>query len=182
MILNEGLPKPDPKDVIQEMRLILYRDLETFSRFFPKEKEQRYRDNFKLFDRDSDNYINLKELKELLVSIGQTFPDEELEELYNELENPATKGIDCETLFLLVSKKMKDADKESQLLEAFKIVKKHDKETNDEVLNSENFKELLMSMGNRWTEEKADEFLKEFDPKNEGLLRYDDIVKRIMKK
>lgn len=181
MILNEGLPKPDPKIVIEEIKQILYHE-DNFNRFFPPEKKQRYDNNFNLFDRDGDSYINLKELKELLVSIGQTFPDDELEELYNELETPSMKGINSDALFLLISKKIKDADKEAQLLEAFKIVKKHDKEENEEVLNSENFKELLMSMGNRWTEEKADEFLKEFDPKNEGLLKYEEIVNRIMKK
>jgi len=30
--------------------------------------------------------INLSELRELLTSIGQMFPEEELEELYNELK------------------------------------------------------------------------------------------------
>jgi len=121
-------------------------------------------------------------LKELLASIGQTFPDEELDELYSELEDSSMKGINEDALFLLVSKKIKDADKEAQLLEAFKTAKKQDKEENDEILNSENFKELLMTMGNKWTEEKADEFLKEFDPKNEGKFKYDDVVKRMMKK
>lgn len=184
MILNEGLPKPDPKTVIEELRHFLYQDddLETFHRFFPEEREKRYRANFKLFDRDGDNFINLNELKELLASIGQTFADEELEELFHELEQTPNKGIFEDQLFILVSKKIKDADKEAQLLEAFKIAKKSDKEENEEILNCENFKELLMSMGNRWTEEKADEFLKEFDPKNEGKFKYEEVVKRMMKK
>ena len=183
MILNEGLPKQDPKNVLQEIHEILFHDPETFPRFFPKERKKRYLDNFVLFDRDNDNYINLKELKELLASIGQSFPDEELEELYNELEDTTMKGINSDALFLLVSKKIKDADKEAQLLEAFQIVKRtSDKEKNDELLNCENFKELLMGMGQRWTEEKADEFLKEFDPKNEGTFKFEDVVKRIMKK
>ena len=183
MILNEGLPKPHPKQIIQEIRDFLYHDPETFPRLFPKDREKRYRDNFNLFDRDNDNYINLQELKELLASIGQSFPDEELEDLYDELEDTTMKGINSDALFQLVSKKIKDADKEAQLREAFVIVKKtSDKEENEEILNCENFKELLMNMGNRWTEEKADEFLKEFDPKNEGKFKYEDLVKRMMKK
>ena len=183
MMLNEGLPKPDPKEVIAEIKRILFHDPDSFSRFFPKEKELRYRNNFKLFDRDDDNCINLAELKELLASIGQSFPDEELEELYHELEDTSIKGVrgmSSDNLFYLVAKKIKDADKEAQLLEAFKTVKGQDKEKNDEELNSENFKELLMSMGNRWTEEKADEFLKEFDPKGEGKIKYEEVVKRMM--
>ena len=88
--------------------------------------------------------------------------------------------MSSDNLFYLVAKKIKDADKEAQLLEAFKTVKGQDKEKNDEELNSENFKELLMSMGNRWTEEKADEFLKEFDPKGEGKIKYEEVVKRMM--
>ena len=85
----------------------------------------------------------------------------------------------------MVSKKIKDADKDAQLREAFAFVKKTwDKEENEEIFNCYNFNELLMTMGmgNRWTEEKADEFMKEFDPKNEGKLKYEDSVRRTMKK
>lgn len=53
--------------------------------FFPIEKDERYRKNFDLFDRDADNKINLEELKLLLKSVGEIFDDEELGQLYTVL-------------------------------------------------------------------------------------------------
>ena len=140
-------------------------------------------ENFALFDRDNNDYINLKELKELLISIGQPYLDNiELSELYNEMEDPKYKGINFDDLLILVAIKIEVADKEAQLLEAFKIVKANDKEENGEEFNSEAFKELLMTMGDKWTEEKADEFLKEFDPKGEGKFKFEPAAKKIIKR
>lgn len=48
-------------------------------------------------------------------------------------------------------------------------------------IQSEYFKELLMTMGYRFTEDEADEYMKFIDPKNEGKFLYIDIVKKILK-
>lgn len=60
---------------------------------------------------------------------------------------------------------------------AFKIV---DLE-NTGYIQSESFKELLMTLGHRLTEDEADEYMKFIDPKNEGKFLYIDIVKKILK-
>ena len=50
-------------------------------------------------------------------------PEDELEELYHELKlNTERPGINIDLLKVLVSKKIRDEDKEEQLNEAFKQV------------------------------------------------------------
>lgn len=68
--LNDGLPKIDPKLIVEELKSVLYsndnmRKLLIFfnSRYFPDDVEKKYRDNFALFDRDGDERINYSELK-----------------------------------------------------------------------------------------------------------------------
>lgn len=109
--LSDGLPKRDAKEIIKEMRHHLYND---FQRFFSDEKKAQYQANFALFDRDNDKYINYSELKELLTSVNISFPDDELEELYKEfcLLSPEADGINDDAVFVLVSKKIRDNDKE----------------------------------------------------------------------
>lgn len=41
------------------------------------------------------------------------------------------------------------------------------------MINSENFKEFLMTLGKRYKEEEADAFLKVVDPKGEGSFNYE---------
>ena len=52
---------------------------------------------------------------------------------------------------------MREDDVEEQLLEAFKIVSDHkEKDKDSGNLDSEFFKELLMTMGYKWGEDQAD--------------------------
>ncbi len=37
-------------------------------------------------------------------------------------------------------------------------------------------------MGQRWTEEQADEFLKDADPKGEGKFNYIEFIRKILKR
>jgi len=110
--LTDGLPKQDAFSIIEELKEVLYSVEGNMQRFFPEAKEKKYKDNFALFDRDNDGHINLSELKELLISINMTFTDDELEELYNELNsrNPDKDGITDDAVFVLVSKKIRDND------------------------------------------------------------------------
>ncbi|EAR86103.1 calmodulin 7-2 (macronuclear) [Tetrahymena thermophila SB210] len=189
--LNDGLPKKPAKEIIEELKHHLYQD---FQKFFSEEKKQQYQNNFALFDRDNDKYINLSELKELLTSVNITFPDDELEELYNEfcLTSPEADGINEDAVFIIVSKKIRDNDKDEQLTQAFKLV---EKAVNDELAKTPNetkeqegyirveqFKELLMTLGNRWSEEQANEFLKDINPKSDERINYLDVVKKLMKR
>jgi Ca2+-binding EF-hand superfamily protein len=67
---------------------------------------------------------------------------------------------------------------EEQLTEAFKIVD----QKNQGFIEAEPFKELLMTNGLRWTEDQADEFLKDFDPKSDGKFNPADVVKKLLKR
>ena len=59
--LDQGLPKPNPKDVISELKSTLYSN-DNFHRFFPEDREKKYKDNFLLFDRNSDGILSFDEL------------------------------------------------------------------------------------------------------------------------
>nr|CAI39160.1 calmodulin 7-1 [Paramecium tetraurelia] len=150
---------------------------ENEDRLFSDAEDKKYRENFQLFDRDGDERISFTELQELLTSIGYIYEEQELSELYKELEDSEGQGIRSDALFILVSKKKREQDREEQLIEAFKSV---DLE-NTGYIQSEYFKELLMTMGYRFTEDEADEYMKFIDPKNEGKFLYIDIVKKILK-
>lgn len=56
-----------------------------------------------------------------------------------------------------------------------------DEKEEEGYIRSEIFKEFLMHYGSKWTEEQADEFLKDVDPKGEGHFYFDDLIKKINK-
>ncbi len=72
--------------------------------------------------------------------------------------------------------------KRTNVYQAFRILDQED----SGYINEEQFKEYLMTMGNRMSEEEADELLKFLDPKfgdpkGEGKFLYMDAVKKILK-
>ncbi|EGR29104.1 hypothetical protein IMG5_162880 [Ichthyophthirius multifiliis] len=194
--LEDGLPKKNTRELILELKQRLFAD--DFTRFFPDDKKAKYQANFALFDRDNDKQIDLGELKELLTSLDVRFPEDELTELYNEYLKyiqetvPDSIGIDENAVYIIVSKKLRENDKEEQLTQAFKLVENAVNEELAKIPNEnreqegyirvEQFKELLMLQGNRWSEEQCVDFLKDIDPKNEGRINYFDIVKKLMKR
>ena len=78
-----------------------------------------------------------------------------------------------------VSKKIRDQDIEAQLLDAFKIINVDNDST---AIDSEILKEYLMTMGNKLSEEQADEIIKEFNPKGDKTFEYPPIVSKLMKR
>ena len=69
--------------------------------------------------------------------------------LFTELDKEKRGSIMFDDFLIIVFKKMKDDDKETELIEAFRGIDKEDIMK----LNSENFKELLMTRGMKFTEE-----------------------------
>jgi calmodulin len=83
----------------------------------------------------------------------------------------------------VVLKKMREDDIEEQLSEAFRIVGEHkEKDKEAGFLESDFLKELLMTMGYKWGEEQADEFIKEFEPKAEKRIYPNEVVKKLIKR
>ena len=64
-------------------------------------------------------------------------------------------------------------------MDAFKIINGDNDTT---AVDSEMLKEYLMTMGNKLTEEQADEIVKEFNPKGDKTFEYPPIVTKLMKR
>lgn len=147
-------------------------------RFFPEDKFEKIKKNFDLFDRDEDGFITLDEVFELLNSLDIDIPERDVRLLYMAIVDSAdTKGIQIEKFKLILTKKIKDDDKMSELLTCFSMV---DPMGTGAVTDLEAFKELLMGKGLKFTEEEADEFLAEANPKKDTQFNYSNFVNIIL--
>lgn len=86
-------------------------------------------------------------------------------------------GLTEESVFLILTKKRKDADKKQHLTEAFKFVKGDELDT----MNSAKFYDLLQYNGYRYMDEQADVVLKEADPKAKKEFDYNKFIDNIIK-
>ena len=177
LIAEINLEESEGKSLVELLKSILYGN-DNFQRFFPEDKEKRIRDNFALFDRDGDGFVNIEETIELLNSIDVGLSEHDTNLLFKELIQE-DKGVSCDDFFLLITKKIKDDDKETELMQNFKLI---DKEGTGMIKDIEGFKDLLMSKGLKWTEEQVDELLEVMNPKGGDSYSYSEFCRSITKK
>lgn len=136
--------------------------------------------NFELFDRDQDGFLSYDEVIELLNSLDINLPERDIKLLYYTfVKRKATTGINYDQCKLIVTKKKKDDDKETELKAYFATF---DPDGEGLIKDFDTFKEALMTKGIKFSEQEADEFLEEANPKKNDSFSYNDFVKMILKR
>ena len=163
---------------MRELKDLLYGGGGNFEKFFPAEFEGKIKTNFKLFDRDVDGYIDMDQVKTLLVSIDVSLEPKDIDTIYNELYEQ-DKGINEEDFLLFVMKKLRDENKEAEMLKHFKVI---DKECSGLIKDADAFKDLLMSKGLRMTEQEVEEMFEVLNPKGTNEFSYAEFCKVVTTK
>lgn len=134
--------------------------------YFPEEFQVKIESIFGLFAVKNPGYCDFEELKNILTCTNSCYDsEEELYSIYKLLERPG-QGINESELKIILTKKMKDNDKKSDILEAFSFLPIDE----DYKIDTETFFDLLMEKGYKYTSEQAAVVIKEADPKNTGKI------------
>jgi calmodulin len=140
--------------------------------------ELELKEAFEMFDRDKDGLISSKELGNILRSLGHDPTEIELNDMIVDVDSDEDGKIDFNEFIQIMHKRAKDSDIEEELIEAFRIF---DKESEGKISSSE-FRHIMLTLGERLSEDEIDEMIKEADWKGEGYINYKDFVKIILSK
>lgn len=113
-----------------------------------KEQLKQLKEAFNLIDQDHDGVISKEDLQTILISLGQKPTDKQLKDMLNEV---GTGSVDFARFLSMFATKMGAADPEDLIRNAFTCFD----EDCDGYINLEEFKELLMTMGLRLTEQQV---------------------------
>ena len=114
----------------------------------------------------------------MMRSLGQNPTEAELHDMINEVDNDGSGTIDFAEFLSLMSKKMKDADSEEELMEAFKVF---DKDGNG-FISSVELRHVMTNLGEKLTDDEVDEMIREADVDGDGQVNYDEFVKMMLQK
>ncbi|ODN05908.1 Calmodulin [Orchesella cincta] len=137
-----------------------------------EEQVGEFKEAFMLFDKDEDGIITVSELGIVMRSLGQRPSDTELENLVNEVELEECGLIEFNEFLQMMSKKMKDAESEEELTEAFKVFDK----SGDGLISSSELRHVMTSLGDKLSDEEVDDMLKEADLDGDGMVNYVEFV------
>ncbi|KAJ3645655.1 hypothetical protein Zmor_023296 [Zophobas morio] len=116
-----------------------------------------------------DNWPSMAKIREFLpLYCSET----ELRDMVNEVDQDGNGTIEFNEFLQMMSKKMKDADGEEELKEAFRVFDKN----NDGLISSNELRHVMTSLGERLSEEEVDDMIKEADLDGDGQVNYEEFV------
>ena len=122
--------------------------------------------------------MNTSELANIFKSINIDASDEEIKEIIQKLDLENKKEINYEEFLTIINQKDKDVDEEEEVLKAFKVF---DKEGNG-LININELKDIMLNIGNNWSEDELNEMLGEADIDMDGYINYEEFVRTMMSK
>jgi len=111
-------------------------------------------------------------------SLGQNPTNAELTDMINEVDKNGNGTIDFPEFLNMMARKMKDADSEEQIKEAFKVFDKN----GDGFISAAELRHVMTNLGEKLTDEEVDEMIREADISGDGQINYDEFVSMMMSK
>ncbi|KAF0307686.1 Myosin regulatory light chain sqh [Amphibalanus amphitrite] len=138
---------------------------------FAQEQIQEFKEAFNMIDQNRDGFVDKEDLHDMLASLGKDPTDEYLEGMMGEAPGPLNF-----TMFLtLFGERLQGTDPEEVIKNAFGCFD----EENSGVISEEFLREILTSMGDRFSQDDVDDMYKEAPIKN-GMFDYVEFI-RILK-
>ena len=137
-----------------------------------EEMISEFKEIFSLFDTSGDSTIPAKNLKEVLICLGQTITQEELDELMYEHEIDATGDgrVGFEEFLNLMGRKMKETKEVDKMHEIFNVFDKN----KDGFISASEIQCVMTSLGETLTEDEVNEMLKEADRDLDSHISFED--------
>ncbi|UYV68710.1 MYL9 [Cordylochernes scorpioides] len=139
---------------------------------FNSEQIQEFKEAFNLIDQNGDALIDKDDLHDMLASLGKNPDDGYLEAMIND----APGEINFTMFLTLFADRLQKTDPEDVIKNAFGCFD----EENTGLLHEERLRELLTTMGDRFTDEDVDEMYREAPIDKNGMFDYMEFT-RILK-
>jgi len=138
---------------------------------FDQSQVQEFKEAFNMIDQNRDGFIDNEDLKDMLASLGNETTQDHVDDMIKE----APGAINFTMFLTLFGEKLNGTDPEDVIKNAFKCF---DVSGSGEI-NEDSLRELLMSMGERFTEDECDEMFNEANVDKKGNFNYVDFVRLI---
>jgi len=138
---------------------------------FDQSQIQEFKEAFNMIDQNRDGFIDKDDLNDTLASLGKDASDDYLEGMMKEAPGPINF-----TMFLtLFGEKLNGTDPEDVIKNAFGCF---DAEQTG-VIKEDFLRELLMTMGDRFTQEECDEMFAGAPVDDKGMFNYVEFTRII---
>jgi len=140
---------------------------------------REYRTMMIMFDRDGTGTMDCNELVKVMRGLGCNPTDAEVKQIIEDVDTNKTGTVEFKELVEIMKKMSRNEKAEEELSDAFKVF---DRDGSGKV-SAKEIKEVMTHIGERLTEDEAEEMLMAFanyDANGDGELDYQEFSKMIM--
>ena len=121
-------------------------------KMFDEQQIEEFKGVFDMFDLDGDQTISVKELSQIMRTLGQNPTEEEVKKMIKEADEDNSGEIDFREFCLLLDKRLNENDHDEEMIEVFKIF-----DTDmDNRIDAEDLKRIFVELGYETTEDECD--------------------------
>ncbi|XP_070555560.1 uncharacterized protein [Ptychodera flava] len=147
---------------------------------FSEKQISKLKEVFSLFDKDDDGAITVRELETLLRIMGPLITEHEIREIVRNRKDAVfveTDNVDFPEFLTIMATRMIDGEDDSkETIRAFRIFEKD----SEGFVKTSEMRQLLTQVGEQLTDEEMDEIISDLDTDNDGLIKYDELVRSLM--
>merc|ERR1711997_1236936 len=151
--------------------------IEIMSENLTEQQISEYKEAFALFDKTGDGAIGSDMIGTVIRSLGGSPTEAELKQMIaNVLEGKDSNKITFPEFLTMMAQTIQYKDNEEEVREAFRVF---DKEKTGFISAAE-LRHIMTNLGEKLSEEEADEMIKEADPDQNGQINYEEFVTMMM--
>uniref|UniRef100_A0A3Q3WEC8 EF-hand domain-containing protein n=1 Tax=Mola mola TaxID=94237 RepID=A0A3Q3WEC8_MOLML len=135
---------------------------------FEQAQIQEFKEAFTIMDQNRDGFIDKNDLRDTFAALGRlNVKQEEIDEMLKEAPGP----INFTVFLTMFGEKLKGADPEETILNAFKCVTYH-----TPFICNDNVTQMLTTQADRFSPEEMEQMFTAFPPDVAGNLDYKNLV------
>lgn len=145
---------------------------------FTDDQKDELKEAFAIYDTNRDGIITTRELGTVMRQLGQNPTEAEILEMIKQVDKDRSGTINFSEFAVLMEEKMKTVDTEEDVRDAFRVF---DVNGNGQI-SAHELRHVATNLGEKLTEEEANEMIRVADSDGDGLIDYKDFISMMIPK
>jgi calmodulin len=137
-----------------------------------EEQKDELKEAFAIYDTNNDGVISTRELGTVLRQLGQNPTEAEILEMIKDLDKDKNSSISFDEFAVLMVDKMRNVDTEQEVRDAFRVFDVN----GNGFLSADELRHVATNLGEKLTEEEANEMIRSANVDSNGQINYEDFV------
>ena len=144
------------------------------SELFSGDQMTECKEVFSLFDKQGKGTIATEDIVAVIRSLGENPTEVELQQIMGEVGVTENSELKFSQFLNVLLKVMENGTKDTE--EELRLAFKAFDYNGDGYINADTLRYIMTALGDKWSEEEADEIIKEIDVDENGQLNYEEFI------